>query len=282
MIGAVNFLLISFLSAGQKHYKVPVTQKEWSQDYKPFRIAGNLYYVGTYDLACYLITTPQGHILINTGLAESTPMIRKHVEMLGFKFPDIKILLTTQVHYDHVGAMAEVKKMTGAKMMVSEGDAATLADGSSSDYAMGGKGRLFEPVKADRLLHDGDTINLGGTSIKALSHPGHTKGSMSFLFDVSDQNRSYRVLVANLPSVIVPKLKEVKSYPGIVADYAYTLDAMKKLSFDLWLASHASQFDLHRKHHTGDGYHPEAFMDRAGYDAALADLEKEYLKNIGE
>lgn len=234
MVAAVTAnLLCGFLATAQKQYKVPMTQQEWSQDCRPFRIAGNLYYVGTDDLACYLIATPQGHILINTGLAASTAMIRRHVETLGFKFKDIKILLTTQVHYDHVGAMAEVKKLTGARMMVNERDAAALADGGSSDYAMGGKGRLFEPVKADRMLHDGDTINIGDMRITALSHPGHTKGSTSFLFDVSDQNKVYRVLIANMPSVIVPKLKDVTRYPEITADYAYTIGAMKKLKFDL-------------------------------------------------
>jgi len=274
-------LLVSFLSSAQKHYKVPVTQKEWSRDFRPFCISGNLYYVGTYDLACYLITTPQGHILINTGLAESAPMIRKHVEDLGFKFSDIRILLDTHVHYDHVGAMAEIKKMTGAKMMVNEHDAPALADGGNSDYAMGGKGLLFAPVKADRLLHDHDTINFGGMQIMALRHPGHTRGATSYLFDVSDQNRSYRVLIANMPSIIVDKgLSDIPAYPDIVKDYAYTFDELKNLKFDIWLSSHASQFGLHTKRQPFDGYHPEVFMDRPGYDAAVNDLEKEYLKKI--
>jgi len=278
---AATLLQCSFLATAQKHYKVPITQKEWSKDYRPFRIACNLYYVGTYDLACYLIATPEGHILINTGLVGSEAMIRKHIEQLGFRFADIKILLCTHVHYDHVGAMAQIKKMTHAKLMVNEKDAAALADGGNSDYAMGGKGSLFEPVIADRLLHDGDTISLGGMQIVALCHPGHTRGATSFLFDVADQNRSYRVLIANMPSVIVPKLAEVKGYPDIIHDYAYTIDALKKLKFDIWLSSHASQFELHTKRKPGDGYHPEIFMDRAGYDATLDDLEKDYLKNIG-
>jgi metallo-beta-lactamase class B len=279
---AANLLLLGFISAAQKHYKVPITQKEWSRDFRPFRIAGNLYYVGTWDLACYLITTPQGHILINTGLAESAPMIRKHVEALGFRFSDIKILLATHVHYDHVGAMATIKKMTGAKMMVNEYDAPVL-DGGASDYAMGGKGPLFEPVKADRLLHDQDTINFGGMEIIALRHPGHTKGATSFLFDVADQNRSYRVLIANMPSIIVDKpLSDIPAYPGIIDDYAYTFEALENLRFDIWLSSHASQFGLHTKRQPGDGYHPEVFMDRPGYDTAIADLQKEYLKKIGK
>ena len=276
-------LLVGSVSAvARAHIKVPISQKESSQDQKPFRIAGNLYYVGTYDLACYLITTPQGHILINTGLQDSEPMIRQHIEMLGFKFSDIKILLASHAHYDHVGALAKIKKMTGAKLMANEKDALLLADGGSTDYAMGGKGILFEPVQPDVLFHDMDTLNFGGMQVIALHHPGHTPGATSFLFDVKDDNHTYRVLIANMPSVIVPKLSEVKSYPGIIKDYAYTFDALKSLRFDIWLSAHASQFGLHTRHGTGDGYHPEAFIDRAGYDLKLNDLQQDYLKNIGD
>ncbi len=281
-------IIASYLFAGsvsaiaQTHFKVPSIQKKWSQDQKPFRIAGNLYYVGTYDLACYLINTPEGHILINTGLQDSEPMIRKHIEMLGFKFADIKVLLATHAHYDHVGAMAKIKKITGAKLMANEKDAFMLADGGSTDYSMGGKGPLFEPVKADVLFHDIDTVNFGGMLVVALHHPGHTPGATSFLFDVRDENHTYRVLIANMPSVIVPKLAAVTSYPAIIKDYAYTFDAIKNLRFDIWLSSHASQFNLQSKHGTGDGYHPEAFIDRAGCDKELNELHEDYLKNLDD
>src|SRR5688572_5464224 len=117
-----------FLMANSQQIHEPELNKpEWSAAYQPFRIAGNLYYVGTYDLASYLITTAQGNILINTGLAASAPMIKTNIEALGFKFADTKILLTTQAHFDHMGAMAVIKKMTGAKMMVDAGDSAVLA-----------------------------------------------------------------------------------------------------------------------------------------------------------
>lgn len=259
----------------------PRTEKEWSRPYEPFRIAGNLYYVGTYDLACYLITTSQGNILINTGLAASTSQIKHNIEKLGFSFNDIKILLITHAHYDHVAAMAEIKKLTGATLMVNENDATVLADGGISDYALGIYGRSFEPVKADRLLHDHDTISLGNMHLVMLHHPGHTKGSCSYLFDVKDDKKTYRVLIANMPSIIIDKkFSEETAYPNIAHDYAYTLAHMKKLSFDIWVASHASQFNLHKKHHPGDGYHPEAFIDRKGYDAELSELQKDYDKKI--
>ena len=255
----------------------PKAQEEWSRPYEPFRIAGNLYYVGTYDLGCYLITTSKGNILINTGLSASAPQIKHNVEKLGFKFNDIKILLITHAHYDHVGALAEIKKMTGAKLMVNENDAAVLADGGMSDYALGIYGRSFAPVKADGLLHDHDTISLGNMHLVMLHHPGHTKGACSYLFDVKDDKRSYKVLIANMPSIIIDeKFSQVKAYPNIANDYAYTLSHMKKLSFDIWVASHASQFDLHAKHHPGDAYNPGAFMDRKGYEDELNELQKQY------
>jgi metallo-beta-lactamase class B len=252
---------------------------EWSKDYEPFRIAGNLYYVGTYDLGCFLITTPEGHILINTGLAESAPMIQKHVEALGFTFNDIKILLTTQAHFDHVAAMAEIKKLTGASFMVDEGDAAVMADGGSSDYAFGGNGKMFNEVRPDKILRDGDTIRLGDVRLVMLHHPGHTKGSSSYLLDVKDSNRTYRVLIANMPSVVADIQKAQKTnYPSIIKDYDYTFAAMKKIKFDIWVASHASQFGLHKKRKPGDGYHPELFMNRNEYDSSLHGLEEYYLQ----
>lgn len=280
MLGAV-LSMVSLYSAAQKLIDPPMAQQSWSQDYEPFRIAGNLYYVGTYDLACYLITTPEGHILINTGLAGSVPMIRSHIEALGFRFSDIKILLATHAHFDHVGGMAEVKKITGAKMRINENDAAVLADGGNSDYIFGGKGSMFLPVRADVLLHDHDTVRLGAMQIVVLHHPGHTKGACSFLFDVKDDQRSYRVLIANIPTILDgTDLKGMANYPNVGKDYAYTLDAMKKLNFDIWLASHASQFGLQTKHKPGDGYHPEAFFDRKGYDSVMDDMQKAYLKRL--
>jgi len=257
------------------------TPSEWAKPYAPFRIAGNLYYVGTFDLACYLITTPQGNILINTGLAASAPLIKSSIEALGFKFNDTKILLTTQAHYDHMGAMAAIKQLTGAKMMVDANDAEVMADGGRSDYALGGETSSYEPVTADRLLKDGDTISLDGTRVVMLHHPGHTKGSCSFFFDVKDQRRTYRVLIANMPSIVTEKkFTDIPEYPDIAEDYAYTFKVMKNLSFDIWLSSHASQFQLHNKHRPGSRYHPTAFIDRKGYDKALFNLEKAFINKV--
>jgi metallo-beta-lactamase class B len=270
-----------FSCVAQKLIPLPYFQASWIEEYKPFRIAGNLYYVGSAELGCYLITTPRGHILINTGLPGSDTMIRRHVEELGFKISDIKILLTNQVHFDHVGGLAALKKMSGARVMIEEADAAVMADGGNSDYLMGGHGMIFQPVKADRLLHDKDTVQLGDMRVVVLHHPGHTKGSCSFLFDVKDETRTYRVLIANIPTLLDDtKFPGMPSYPQVEKDYTHTLGAMKKLQFDLWFAAHAGQFDLDKKHKQGDGYHPEAFSDRAGYDEDIEDCYQRYLKRL--
>jgi len=271
--------LLLFLSTTAQKVTEPKAVEEWSRPCQPFRIAGNLYYVGTYDLACYLVSTKEGSILINTGLASSASQIKTNIEALGFRFSDIKILLTTQAHYDHVGALAAIKKMTGAKLMVDEKEVEVLASGGSSDYALGTYGRSFEPVKPDRLLHDGDTVMLGGMRLVMLHHPGHTKGSCSFLFNVNDERSSYRILIANMPSIVTrDKFSDIPAYPTIAEDYAHTLGSMRKISFDIWVASHASQFKLHDKHKPGAAYNPAAFIDRAGYEHTLNDLQKEYDK----
>ncbi|WP_132534937.1 subclass B3 metallo-beta-lactamase [Pedobacter psychrotolerans] len=272
-------LFTSALASAQLIEEPKDIPAEWSQPYPPFRIAGNLYYVGTADLACYLIATPKGNILINTGLAASLPIIKANVETLGFKFNEIKVLLTTQAHYDHMAAMAEIKKATGAQFMVDEKDAAVAEDGGKSDYALGGHGTMFKPIVADRLLRNGDMVSLDGMKLEMLHHPGHTKGSCSFLFDVKDGQKKYRILIANMPTIVTDKkFSELTVYPDIAKDYAYTIGEMKKLNFDIWLASHASQFELDRKHKPGDAYHPESFIDRKGYDESLNDLENEFLK----
>jgi len=162
---------------------------------------------------------------------------------------------------------------------VDEKDAAVAADGGSSDYALGGHGPTYEPIKTDRLLHNGDTVRLDDMKLVMLHHPGHTKGSCSFLFDVKDKDRIYKVLIANMPTIVTEKkFSEVTSYPEIAKDYAYTIGAMKKLAFDIWLSSHASQFGLHKKHKPGGAYNPNAFIDRKGYDKVLRDLEIQFSK----
>lgn len=280
-------ILISFgycsMQAQEVHEPSSKNHPEWSKPFPPFRIVGNLYYVGTADLACYLLVTPKGNILINTGLASSEKLIGESIKKLGFKLSDTKILLTTQAHFDHLGAMAAIKKATGAKFMVDYADAQVAADGGRSDYDLEGKVAVFKPVKVDRILHDKDIIRLGGMELIMLHHPGHTKGSCSFLLTVNDQKRKYRVLIANLPTIVTDKkFTDVPAYPQIAKDYAYTLRSMKNLKFDLWLASHGVQFDLLKKHKPGAPYNPAVFMDVKNFYEYLDELQGEYDQKSGK
>jgi metallo-beta-lactamase class B len=251
---------------------------DWSKPFPPFRVVSNLYYVGTYDLASYLITTPQGHILINTGLADSVPIILANVETLGFKFSDIKILLATHGHFDHAAGLAEIKRLTGAKMMIEEGDVSVLESGGKTDFRWGNDPNArFEPVKVDRAFKDGDQITWGGTTLTAHLHPGHSKGATSFSLNAVEGGKTYRVLIANMGSINPGvKVSGMPQYPEITADYARTFHDQKEMKIDIWLASHASQFHMHDKYKPGDAYDPNRFVDPVGYLRSVEELEKVY------
>lgn len=213
------FLLHHSLHTNAQRINQPVNNKEWVRKYPGFRVAGNLYYVGTYDLACYLIVTTRGNILINTGLESSLPLIKGNIEDLGFNYNDIKILLTNQAHYDHVGAMADIKAETGALFFADAADVDVLKDGGLSDYEINYLGVSFKPIIPDKLLKNKDIITLGNTKLTFLHHPGHTKGSCSYLMDVADGDKIYQILIANMPSIITEKkFKDVKLYPNIQKD----------------------------------------------------------------
>jgi metallo-beta-lactamase class B len=255
---------------------------DWTRPFPPFKLIGNVYWVGTYDLSTYLITTDAGHILINTGFAETVPQIKSGVEQLGFELGDVEILLATHAHGDHVAGLAELKRLTGARMMMSEADAAALEDGGKSDFRFGDSPEThFDPVKVDRRLKDQDRIELGGVTLTAHHHPGHTKGATSFTLTVREGGRDYRVVIANMGSINPGvTVSGMPSYPAIGDDYARTFAAQKALPIDVFLASHASQFGMHQKYEPGDAYDPDRFVDPAGYLAAVERLEKIYLEQL--
>ena len=283
LLGAplLAMLIAVDLSAQAAVQPPPVSNEAWTRPFPPLRIVGDLYYVGTYDLASYLITTTDGHILINTGVVSSVPMIRSSIESLGFQFADIKILLATHGHWDHVAGMAEIKRLTGARMLMHEGDVAILEDGGNSDFRFGGNGSSYEPVRVDGRLKDGDKIPLADTEITVHHHPGHTKGASSFTFTTRDEQRSYRVLIVNMGSINQGvRLTGTPSYPSIAQDYARTFAAQKQLPSDVWVASHAGQFGLHDKYKPGDAYNPNRFVDPAGYTQRVLRLEQLYLDQL--
>lgn len=251
---------------------------DWDRPYEPFRVAGDVYYVGTYDLACFLVATPKGHILINTALESTVDQLRNNVEKLGFKFSDIKVLLISQGHVDHAGGLARIKKETGATIMIDEKDAGVIEDGGHSDFIYGDAGGpyYFPAVKVDRRLMDHDKIELGGAKLEMLHHSGHTKGSCSYLLTTKDGDREWRVLIANMP-FLLPEVKPgMSTYPEILDDAKRTISKMRKLKFDIWVAAHASQFGLHKVRKEGDVYNPSAFADHKRYDSQLDDMEDVY------
>lgn len=255
---------------------------EWTRPFQPFRIIGNIYWVGTWDLSTYLITTPQGHILINSGLASTVPDIAKNIEQLGFRVRDVKMLAATHGHYDHAAGMAALKALTGARLLTPARDRDLFESGGATDYLWPNRPEMhFAPVTVDGTYDDGDTIRLGTTTLVAHRHSGHTRGATSFTTTVEEGGRSYRVGIMNLPSVNPgTTLTGMPTYPAIGSDYASTFLAQKNLTLDVFLASHASQFGLHEKYTPGDSYNPARFVDPDGYAAAVRRLETAYLDEL--
>jgi metallo-beta-lactamase class B len=242
---------------------------EWSRPFEAFRIAGPIHYVGTEDLACYLITTPRGHIVIDGALPESAPLIEQSIRALGFKVEDVKILLTTQAHFDHVGSMAALQKATGGQVMVMEGDAELVAAGGKGDYLFG-DGSPFPPVKVDRVLKHGDTVTLGGLTLRALHTPGHTKGSTTWQMAIVDEGRPLTVLfpasTSVNPGTVLPSMP---SYPDLGLDYEKTFRMQAALRPDLWLGAHGSFYGLKDKRARQKAGEVNPFVDPAGWTASV-------------
>lgn len=258
--------------------------EEWTRPFPPFKMIGNIYWVGSYDLSTYLITTPQGHILVNTGVGDTAQKIKASVEQLGFKMSDVKILTATHGHYDHVAGIADLKKMTGATVVISEPDKDLLETGGKADFRFGDTpGARFPPVKVDRTFKDGETITLGGTTLTAHLNAGHTKGATSFTTEVRENGKTYRVIIANMGSINPGvKVTGMPTYPGITQDYARTFISQKEMKIDVWLASHAGQFRMHEKYKPGDPYNPDRFVDPDGFLESVRRLEKTYLDQVAK
>lgn len=220
-----------------------VQPPSWRQPAEPFRIIGNLYYVGSADLTSYLFVTPKGNILLDVGVPENVPMVKANIEKLGFHFKGVKILLNSHAHFDHAGGLAEVKKLTGAKFVASAGDVPELARGGRDDFAFGNRYN-YPPVKADRIIADGGKVELGGTTLTAHITPGHTRGCTTWTTEISDGRRTYHVVF--VCSVTFPGYKVVNNpkNPTLVAQYQHSFKVLRSLPCDIFLASHGSFFDL--------------------------------------
>lgn len=197
----------------------------YSQPVDPFRIVGNIYYVGAANIASYLIATPSGHILIDTGTTEMHDGIVRGIEQLGFTVNDVRILLASHAHFDHIEGHALMARRTGAQVMAMAGDAEALESGHDRS-ALGGRG--WEPVHVSRQLKDGDTVTLGGTTLRAIRAPGHTPGATIWMTSVEDDGRRYNVafLTTTTPNVEVPLANP--RHPGVIADTRQTFRRLKQ------------------------------------------------------
>jgi metallo-beta-lactamase class B len=254
--------------------------REWNRPVKPFRIIGNIYYVGPAEVSSFLITTPQGHILLDSGFAETVPQIRENIKQLGFKLEDVKLLINSHAHSDHAGGLAELKAMTGAKLAASEADAALLARGGKDDFAWGDT-LAFAPVQADRILHDGETVELGGVWMVAHLTPGHTKGNTTWTMEVKEGGKTYNVVFMGSTTAPDYKLVNNSKYPNIVADYQRSFSLLESLPCDVFLSAHGSFFNLKGKMarlERGAAMNP--FVDPQGYRRFLEDSKESFYKQL--
>ena len=258
------------------------SNSDWTTAFPPFRIAGNLYYVGSKDLASYLVATPQGHILINSSLEASVPLIRASVEQLGFKFTDVKILLISHAHWDHDAGSAAIKRLTGAAYMVMDGDVSVVESGGKTDFHYGTDASMrYPPTKVDRVLHDADKVQIGDATLVAHLTPGHTKGCTTWAMRVSEGGRTYDVVIVGSPNVN-PGYKLVRNteYPAIANDYERTFQVLRALPVDIFLGAHGGYFDLQSKNARLQAGETNAFVDPAGYKSYVADRESAYRREL--
>ena len=251
---------------------------EWTEAFPAFRIAGNLYYLGSKGLASYLVVTPQGNILINSDLEANVPMIAASIEKLGFKFKDTKILLISHAHFDHDAGSAKIKGMTGAKYMVMDADVPVVESGGKADFQYGNSaGSLYPPAKVDRVLHDGDEVRLGGAVLVAHLTPGHTKGCTTWTMKVTEGSKSYDVVIVGSPNVNPGyKLVNNKKYPQIAEDYERMWRVLKSLRCDIFLGAHGGYFGLEEKYARMKDSGANPFIDPEGYKKFVAEKEQEF------
>ena len=252
--------------------------KEWLQPFPPFRIAGNLYYIGSRGLASYLVTTSEGHILINSNLEESVPMLRASIEKLGFKYTDVKILLISHAHFDHNAGSALIQKQTGAKYMVMAEDVSVVESGGKTDFQYGNdQGAYYPPTKVDRTLRDKDEVKLGDAVLVAHLTAGHTKGCTTWTMKVRDGAKTYDAVIVCSPNVNPGyKLVDNAAYPGIADDYARMFKTLASLPCDLFLGAHGSYYDMDAKYARLQKGDAAAFVDPAGYKKFIASKTAEF------
>jgi len=262
---------------------------DWTTPLQPFRIAGNLYYVGSRDLASYLLTTPQGHILINSNLISSPPQIRASVEKLGFHWKDVKILLISHAHFDHCAGSAQIKRETGAQYLVMDADVSVVESGGRTDFHYSRDASMhFPPAKVDHALHDGEQVRLGDSVLTAHKTAGHTKGCTTWTMQLHEGNRALNTVIVGSPNVLDDyNLTREPNYPNMAADFQQQFQTLKALPCDIFLGSHGISFNLLAKvarQQAGakDAFAQNPFIDPAGYKSYIADRQQAFEKELAK
>ena len=253
--------------------------ESWNQPNAPFKVIGNIHYVGTAGLSSFLITTERGHILLDGALPESVPQIQANITALGFQLGDIKYLLNSHAHFDHSGGLAQLKQATRAQLVASEGDRSALEGG----FYLGFEDRealKAPPVKVDRAVRDGETLELGGTVLTANLTPGHTRGCTSWSMPVSEAGKTLRVLFFCSSSVAANRLVGPPQYPGIVADYEKTFAKARTLTVDIFLAPHPEFFRMSDKRARLTAQGPNPFIDSQEFGAFITTSEADFRRQL--
>ncbi len=254
-----------------------------SQPVEPYKVIGNIYYVGAVNISSHIIVTSEGLILLDTGTQEMLPGIRTNLKKLGYTLQDIKIILSSHAHWDHVEGHAAMKELSGAKVMAVGEDAAAISSGIDNSAA-GAAG--WNPVEVDRVLQDGDTVTLGDVTMQAHLTPGHTKGCTAWTMTVEEDGESYSVLFVGGTGINLSlgvKLLNNERHPSIVEDYARTFRVLKSLEVDVFLAQHPSMYGMADKlERLKAGANPNPFIDPEGYQRFLEQEEGNYLKQLKE
>jgi metallo-beta-lactamase class B len=253
------------------------TPPDWTEPFPPHKIVDNVYYVGSRGLASYLITTPQGHILINSSLEQSVPLIQASIEKLGFHFSDVKILLISHAHWDHCAGSAKIKQLTHAKYMVMDADVREVEAGGKGDFQYDTPESYYPPTKVDRTLHDGDQVKLGGAILVAHLTPGHTKGCTTWTMKVHDGTKTLDAVFVGSPNVNAGyKLVNNPLYPQIATDFERTFRVLKSLPCDVFLGAHGAYYGLEEKFPRMKPGAPNPFIDPEGYKSYVAEREQAF------
>ena len=274
-------LLLTLVFAGSAFAQAT---PDWTNPFPPYRIIGNVYYVGSQGLASYLITTKEGHILINSSLESSVPLIRESIEKLGFKFGDVKILLISHAHWDHCAGSAAVKELTGAKYMVMDADVPEIEAGGKGNFQYGDSPTSrYQPTKVDRVLHDGEAVKLGDAVLTAHLTPGHTKGTTTWTMKAKEGDRTYNVVIIGSPNVNAGyKLVNNALYPQIASDYERMFRILKSLPCDVFLGAHGNYYGMEAKYARMKEHAANPFIDPEGYKSYVAEREQTFRTELAK